>query len=291
MENRRLLLLDGATGTELERRGAPCSLPLWSASSLIEDPGLVADIHAAYARSGAQVLTANTFRTQRRSLSRGGMDPDLAAELTQKAVDLAREGSLLSPDRECFVLGSAAPLEDCFQPERVPEDRALEIEHGEHARHLRNAGVDGILVETMNTLREAVAATRAARATGLPTLVSFTCGARAQLLSGEPLAASLATVIREGAEAVMVNCLPASDVGICLQDLRNTQRPFGAYPNLGAPGGTPDEPRSAPCSPVELGRYAQSWIASGATLVGGCCGTTPDHIAALANSRRTKFER
>ena len=122
------------------------------------------------------------------------------------------------------MVGSAPPLEDCYEPERVPAATALAAEHAEHARHLAAAGVDAILIETMNTIREAVAAARAARARRLPFLVSFVCWRGATLLGGEPLDAALAAAAAEGAEAVLVNCLPVSNAAACLPALRAAGR-------------------------------------------------------------------
>ena len=184
-----VLLLDGATGTELERRGVRASLPLWSAHALVHDPESVRRVHSDYVAAGADLLTANTFRTQRRTLARDGLG-ERAAELTARAVSLAR---IAAGDRAA-VLGSAPPLEDCFSPERVPDTDALAREHAEHARNLATAGADGVLVETMNTVREAAAAARAARDVGLPVLVSFTCWEGAHLLSREPLAEAIEAV-------------------------------------------------------------------------------------------------
>jgi S-methylmethionine-dependent homocysteine/selenocysteine methylase len=263
------LVLDGATGTELERLGIPSELPLWSARALIEFPEAVLGIHRAYAAAGAQALTANTFRTQRRTLEKAGR-PDRAGELTNRAVTLAREAASESGS---FVLGSAPPLEDCFHPERVPEDATLVQEHGEHARNLAAAGVDAVLVETMNAIREAVAAVRAARDCGTPVLASFVCRGGARLLSGEPLDEAVGAVADLGSLAVGVNCLPAAAVPACLGVLQRAEPPFLVYANLIGPG----EERS----PEEYARLAESWIEAGARIVGGCCGTRPDHIRAL----------
>ena len=117
------LLLDGATGTELERRGAKSALPLWSAHALLHDPALVGRIHADYVEAGAELLTANTFRTQRRTLERDGVG-ERAAALTARAVALARAAAA-GGDRPVHVLGSAPPLEDCFRPDLVPDDDSL----------------------------------------------------------------------------------------------------------------------------------------------------------------------
>lgn len=280
------LLLDGATGTELERRGAPASLPLWSAHALVHEPELVRRIHADYVAAGAELLTANTFRTQRRTLARGGLG-DRAAELTALAVSLARNAG---GDRAA-VLGSAPPLEDCFSPERVPDDDALAREHAEHARNLAEAGADGVLAETMNTVREAAVAARAARAAGLPVLVSFTCWEGARLLSREPLEDAIEAVRGAGPAAVLVNCLPPANVAACLRVLAASGLPFGVYPNLGAPVASPDDDAVVAHrdehTPAELALRAREWIAAGAHIVGGCCGTTPRHVTALAQIERS----
>jgi S-methylmethionine-dependent homocysteine/selenocysteine methylase len=283
----RALVLDGATGTELERRDAPTSLPLWSAHALVHAPDLVAAIHADYAAAGADILTANTFRTQRRTLARGGWG-NRAGELTSLAVELARRAAdRAAGRRRVHVVGSAPTLEDCYRPDLVPDDAALRREHGEHAEHLAEAGVDAILVETMNSTREAVAALGAARATGLPALVSFVCWDGAHLLSGEPLRDGLAAALPEMPAAVLVNCLPPSNVAACLPVLRDSTLPFGVYPNLGAPVNEAGPKRSEECEPAAFAELAARWRAAGARILGGCCGTTPAHIHALAQRLRS----
>jgi S-methylmethionine-dependent homocysteine/selenocysteine methylase len=276
------LVFDGALGTELERRGVRSELPLWSSHALLEAPAAVRQLHREYLEAGAEALTAGTFRTQRRTLARAGIG-DRARELTARAVALAREAA---DGRPVIVLGSAPPLEDCYRPDLVPDAEALAREHAEHARNLAEAGADAILAETHNCVREAVAAVQAARAAGLPVIASFACGAGARLLSGEPLAAALAAVAPLGSAAVGVNCLPPSQVPACLPALAASGLPFGVQANLGAPGAAPGDPRSEDCSPAAYALHARRWIEAGARFVGGCCGTTPDHIRALASQIR-----
>jgi S-methylmethionine-dependent homocysteine/selenocysteine methylase len=275
-----VVLLDGATGTELERRGIPTALPLWSASALLGHTDVLERIHADYAAAGAEVITANTFRTQRRTLARGGL-AERAAELTRTAVRLARAGAHAGGSR-VFVVGSAPPLEDCYRPDLVPGAGDLAREHALHARNLADAGVDAILVEAMNSEREAVAATRAARAEGLAALASFICWNGATLLSGEPLESAARAVRDAGACAVLVNCLPPSNVPACLPALSRAGLPFGAYANLGKPDDASGFERSEDCPPEEFAGHAARWVAAGARIVGGCCGTTPAHIRAIA---------
>ena len=294
LEQSKPMLLDGAMGTELERRGAPCALPLWSARALLDDPGLVSQIHADYVAAGAEILTANTFRAQRRTLAQGGLgtepgaEPgavpaDRAAELTRVAVRLAREAAENArPVRTIWIAGSAPPLEDCYRPDLVPSERELEREHAEHAENLAAAGVDAILVETMNSTREALAATRAARATGLPVLVSFVCGNDATLLSGEPLLDAAREIAREQPAALLVNCLPVSQVAACLSVLRSTGLPYGVYPNLiGPPSPSWKESAAAEMTVTAFATLASDWMRTGIDLIGGCCGTNPNTIRAL----------
>jgi len=275
--------LDGATGTELEARGVESALPLWSAHALLQAPDQVRAVHASYVDAGAEMLTANTFRTQHRTLARAGL-AERAGELTSLALELAREAA---GKRPIFVAGSASPLEDCYHPERVAEEPALQSEHRAHARNLARAGADVILVESMNCTREAVAAAAAAAETGLPFLVSFICADQpdrlSRLLSGEPLCEAIDAVAPHGPAAVLINCLPASAVPACLPALRNSGLAFGVYANLGAP--TPMGGRSEECSPAEYAQHGRDWLRAGASVVGGCCGTTPAHIRALASTR------
>ncbi len=279
LQEPRPLLLDGATGTELQRRGMPLKLPLWSAQALQDRPQLLQAIHRDYLQAGAEVITANTFRTHAHNLAPAGL-ANQAAELTALAVHLARE---VAQD-QAWVVGSQAPVEDCYHPERVPPQDQLRRAHEQMARHLAQAGVDAILVETQNTLREALAATQAALQTGLPVLVSFVCDTGARLLSGEPLQEAAEAVVELGVVAVLVNCVPAPWVGKCLEVLREVcpeEVSWGAYANTGQMVAPDRWVATQARNPQHYARLAQRWLELGARLLGGCCGTTPEHIAQL----------
>jgi len=276
LAERAPILLDGAFGTELERRGVACGLPLWSTHALLEAPDVALAIHRDYAAAGAEVLTAGSFRTQRRCLERAGL-ADRARALTADAVRLARRGAQAA-GADCWIAGSAPPLEDCYRPERAPADADAEREHAEHCEHLALAGADLIAVESHNNAREAVAAARAAAATKLPFWVSFICGADARLLSGEPLADAVARVADVGAALVGVNCLPPSAVPASLAVLAQAEVDFSVYANLGEPRG---DGRSEDRTPVAFAREAVDWWRAGARMLGGCCGTQPSHVRAV----------
>jgi len=271
-------LLDGATGTELERRGVRTSLPLWSAAAVREAPDLLLQIHTEYVAAGADILTACTFRTSRYTLSKLGRS-DEAQALSLEAVELARRACITS-SRRVLIAGSIAPLEDCYHPERTQPLPVLEREHAAHAEALAAAGVDLLLVETMPTAIEAISAARAASRTGVPFAVSLLPGPDATLFDGTALADAAGRVARESPALMCVNCGPVSWCDAALETLARTGIPFGLYANSGTPdrsfGGTP-----APLDVLRYAEQASSWFHRGARVVGGCCGTTPAHIAAL----------
>jgi S-methylmethionine-dependent homocysteine/selenocysteine methylase len=275
------VLLNAATGTELQRRGADTRLPLWSARALVESPALVSAIHKDEVAAGAEVLTANTFRTHRRTLEKAGLG-GRSRELTLLAVRLAREAAE-GGGREVFVAGSLSPLEDCYRPDLVPEDEALEREHRDQAESLATAGVDAILLETHNTVRELVAAARAAKATGLPYIASMVTDGAGRLLSGEPIEDAVRALERFDPDALSINCVPAARLSADLARLAAAapDRPLGAYGNLGLPADDFGWSFTEELSPELYADHARKWVAIGARLVGGCCGTTPAHTAAL----------
>jgi S-methylmethionine-dependent homocysteine/selenocysteine methylase len=275
------LLLDAAMGTELQRRETSTALPLWSAQALVGDPELVWTIHGDEVAAGADILTANTFRTHARTLGKAGLAAR-SGELSALAVRLAHQAAA-APGREVFVAGSLSPLEDCYRPDLVPDDEALEREHGAQARFLAEAGVDLILAETHNTLREAVAAVRAAKAAGVPVVISVVTDGAGKLLSGEGIASAGAALAALEPDAIGINCVAAKRLAgdLALLAAALPGRPLAAYGNLGLPAEGPGWSFTEELEPEDYAREAQKWIELGARIVGGCCGTTPAHTRAL----------
>lgn len=259
-------------GSELERRGLELDLPLWSARALAEAPELVEEIHRENVQAGADILTANTFRSTRTALDESG-NAERAEELTRDAVRLARDAAK-EAGRSILVAGSVAPLFDCYRPDLVPEDatRMTEI-HGEHVGNLVSARVDLLLLETLGTRREALAAGLAAAASSLPFVVSFVTDGGGRLISGEDLVESAEALWDRSAVAVCLNCVSSRGIGDDLARLARiaSGRAFGAYANILSEGNTPEA----------YAKRAEEWIDLGARIVGGCCGTTPAHTAAL----------
>ena len=277
------LLLDGGLGSELDRRGVDVGLPLWSAGALLQDPAALLAVHREYAEAGADVIATDTFRTQQRTLDKAGVT-ESAADLTAIAVSVARAAVTVAGS-PAFIAGSMGPLEDCYQPGLVPDAATLEREHTEGAQLLAAAGVDLIMVETINTGREAVAAARAALATELPVLVSLVCDAQGKMLSGDDpgkVAASLAGI---GVDGVLINCAPAPDLLRGLRRIADACESAGVatggYGNVGHADEEGGWVNTDAVDPKAYARHAATWLDAGARLIGSCCGTTPDHTRAL----------
>lgn len=282
----RLLLLDGATGTELHRRGVDTGLPLWSANAFLSKHGedILQQVHCDYLQAGANILTANTFRTHRRALASSG-NQDRALHFTRRAVEIARAAIRETPGgQERFVAGSISPLEDCYRPDLVPPDAECRTEHSERVHHLIESGVDLILIETMNSIREASIAARLAVITGTPVIVSFVCDGHGRILSGETLTEAARQLRPLSPAALGVNCGPAPLLLRPLEELRaacGADTPLIAYGNIGYADSQQGWVNTDAESPDAYGRYARDWPAQ---IIGGCCGTTPAHIVEL---RRT----
>jgi len=276
------VILDGAMGTELQRRGVETRLPLWSSWALLEAPETVQAIHREYLEAGADIITTNTFRTHRRSLAEEGIG-GRAKELTRIAVELA-QSAREEASAEALVAGSIAPLEDCYHPERVPPMDRLKEEHAEIADNLAAAGADLLLVETMGTLEELGAAVEAARRTGLPVMASVIPVEGAKLIGGQPLDGVLDLFESQLPVVLMVNCANHRVITEALDHLSQSRAPIplGGYATTGTPEGEMGWSFRDEVSPEAYAGKAREWVRLGACVVGGCCGTTPSHIRKLA---------
>lgn len=261
-------VLDGPVGTELLRRGVPTPLPGWSAHALETHPEIVSEIHRDYALAGATVHTTNTFRTRPKHFA------DTWADLARRAVACCRSAVPASHR----VAGSVAPIEDCYRPDLSPANSF--DAHRALAEVLADAGCDVLLCETFPNPNEAIDAARACVETGLETWLALTPGPMADLMTPEDVDAVAAKATAIGVRGLLVNCLPVPEVERFLAALSGHGVAFGAYPN----SGTVDDVngwKTTPFAPEPFADEAARWIAAGATLIGSCCGTGPQHTRAL----------
>jgi len=264
----KITLLDGPVGTELIARGHPCPPPAWSAAAIKSAPTAIAEIHTAYAHAGAKVHTTNTFRTRPEAVGAHWKD------LAKQAVDLAKK----SVPHHHKIAGAIAPLADCYRPDLSPKHPRSA--HQALAQVLAEQQVDILLCETFPHVGEALEATSAAIETGIETWVSFTAGPNGDLLTPECVRSGAEQAVKLGATAILVNCIPASQTERFLLAISDLGVPFGAYANAGHPdeglGWIPSLD-----GPKRYADQAETWVELGATLLGSCCGTGPQHIHAL----------
>lgn len=272
-----VIIRDGAAGTELQKRGIRTELPLWSARALIEDPKLVQALHADYINAGAEIITTVTFRTQRSVLDKAGLG-DKTEYYTKLACKCAQD-AVKNSGKEIFIAGSMAPLEDCYEPSLVPDNLTLSKIHSEHARALVDGGADFIHIETMNSIREAKIAAKAAKNAGAEIVVSFVCNEKG-LLSGESIQNAVTELSQVKPLAIGINCCRPWIVDKILRNLLNyTTIPVIVYANgEGFPHDDYGWKFRGNMSPLRYAGYAKKWVEQGVQIIGGCCGTSPEYI-------------
>ncbi len=257
----------------------------------LSDPGLILSIHEEYLQSGAEIIETNTFGANRFRLARHGLAGKVA-EINAAGVRLARQAVEHLKEKqagEAWVAGSVGPLGVRLEPlgkTSLDEARAA---FAEQISALAGAGADMLIIETMPALNEAREALTAARemAPDLPVLAMVTVDDESNCLDGSSPEQAAARLTEWGAGAVGVNCStgPAT-VLTAIECMRKaTTLPLAAMPNAGMPRAV--EGRNIYlCSPEYMASFARKAIAAGAQFVGGCCGTTPNHIRAMRSAMR-----
>jgi homocysteine S-methyltransferase len=285
----RPVLADGAMGTVLYARGIFINRCYDELN--LSDPNLILSIHEEYLQAGAELLETNTFGANRFRLARHGLAGKVA-EINAAGVSIARQAIERFKDKQAgtaWVSGSVGPLGVRLEPlgkTGLDEARAA---FAEQIRVLAEAGVDMLSIETMPALNEAREALAAAReiAPGLPVLVMVTVDDESNCLDGSSPAQAAALLTEWGAGAIGVNCSTGpTSVLTAIEAMRPvTSLPLAAMPNAGMPRAV--EGRNIYlCSPEYMASFARKAIHAGVQIVGGCCGTTPNHIRAMRSAMR-----
>jgi methionine synthase I (cobalamin-dependent) len=270
------VVADGAWGTELQRLGLEPGAPadLWN----LTEPDRVRAVAASYVEAGSRVILTNTFRANRIALSGHGA-ADKTAEINRAGVRISREAA----NGGVAVFASVGPTGKLLMSGDVTEAE-LRAAFEEQAHALAGAGPDAILLETFADLTEVTVALEAARSTGLPVIVSFVFdsgrnGDRTMMgVTPEKAAQAMEAA---GASAVGANCGRGISgyVEICSRMRAATSLPIWIKPNAGIPEITNGK-ASYRTSPEEFAARVPDLVRAGATFVGGCCGSTPEFIAA-----------
>ena len=276
------ILMDGATGTEIERRGVPQLDNAWYGGGALSHPDILRAVHEDYLRLGAEIIISNNFATHYYALRDAG-EADRFEAYNRRGVELAIEARDNMQKPNALVAagisywswsGNHPALEDL----KTATERQVEI--------LAAAGADLFLLEMMIDIDKMLILLDAAQSTGLPVWVGFTCEPDAQgivcLRNGEPLSDALAAIADRQVDLVNIMHTEVGDIDACIEALRSSwSGPVGVYAHSGKFSGDRIIFDST-ISPAEYCTAARSWIDRGVNVVGGCCGIQPRHIEQLA---------
>ncbi len=294
LEKKEVIVLDGAIGTEILRRNVS-----WADHQVINYPSVIRSIHEDYIKAGADLITTNTFQLAKRSFLNHFKDLEHmrhigARGLEQRADELLRAAVKLTIEarqrvggkRPVAIAGSITTLEWCFRPDLSPSPDQAKQEYIEIAQAFKESGADLILLETVNNVSEAVAAMQAFCEVEIPAWISFVCDSAGKLFSGETLAQAVTALEPLSPGAILLNCAPPTDITAGLKQLTERSKvAVGGYAHIGR-FDPPEWYFTDEYPPQKYLDVCRQWVAMGATVVGGCCGTTPDHIAVLTRSLR-----
>jgi homocysteine S-methyltransferase len=285
LDGQEVVILDGAMGTELERRGAPMDAVAWDAAALATHPDLVREVHEEYIEAGADVITTNTFATARHVLEPAGMG-DQFRLFNSRAVTLAREARENVAEGPVYIAGSISTMSARIDQSYKPRAGVARDNYQVQAEILAESGVDLIVLEMLRDLEHSSYAVEAAVATGLPVWLGFSCkttdDGTVMLLEGnDTLAEALAHLPPLGASLVAIMHTLTEDTPPALREVNSHwSGPVGAYPHSGK-FIMPNWQFVDIISPEDFTKLAQGWMEMGVRLIGGCCGIGPEHIRLL----------
>ena len=278
LRTRPVILLDGAMGTELDKKGL-----MGRGRANLESPDAVLEIHQAYSQSGCDVLTTNTLTMNRIYIETHNVDVSVE-QVNRAGAQLADRATCCSQ----YVLGNMSATGQLLQPYGTYTETQFCEAFREQAGILADAGVDGFLIETMYDLREAVVALHACKeVSSLPAIVSIafqTEDKGGRTMMGDTAEQCARQLTEAGADVVGANCgdLDPTQTAVVVGFLKDaTDLPILAQPNAGRPRLVGDK-TVFDMTPGPFAEGIAKCIAAGARIVGGCCGTSPAHIRAVA---------
>ncbi len=288
----RPALLDGGMGRELRARGVPIANTIWSANALLVAKDTVLQVHKDFIEAGADIITANTYGIIRSALKKEGIE-DKFAELNRLAGKLAIQASRSAEDGAA-VAASLPPLRGSYRPDLVGAAEELVPLYREQCE-LLEPYCDLFLCETMSSGDEALAAATAACDFGKPVWVSWTLAedGSGRLRSGETIAEAAGKIAHLPVSGCLANCCAPEAIDAAMPQLAALKQGIaGGYANTFKPvpkdwkldGAKPGDgllPTRDDLDPDRYAAHGQRWLAAGARVIGGCCGTGPKHIARL----------
>ena len=295
LHNKEILLLDGGVSTEIRRRGVALDKNVWSGLTTKTNPDEVRQVHADYIQAGAQIITANTYSTARHVLESINLGHE-SKLLNFKSVQLAQQARDDVAEEEVFIAGSMSSMPPLTSHREVAIDGQVESSYQELAEVLADAGVDLIIAEMMRDIENAGMVIKAAVSTGLPVLIGFSAmmaenGVDVRSLrwkntddttSAHDFGEMVETLKPLGGLAAGIMHTRVEDIGPALEVLKqHWSGPLLAYAETGKLI-LPDWRYEQVSSPEDYAAEIEGWIQNyGVQIVGGCCGTGPEHIRVL----------
>lgn len=284
----RTIVIDGGTGAELQRRGVPVDPICWHALAALSHHSELVSAHVDFINAGAKVITTNTFSTHRFLMQAAGHAHDYA-RATEASVAAARRARTETgiPVR---IAGSMSCMPPAFDTANYPDDKTARASYIEHAHMLADLGVDIIALEMIQDLRHGGWALDAATATGLPVWLGIACRAGADSsdvvcfdFPDSKLEDLLSGLLDRKPQLLNIMHTPIDVVASAFACIRRQWNgPIGVYPEVGS-FDVVNRRRTTRISPSEFAQAAGDWIELGANVIGGCCGATPSHVAALTD--------
>ncbi len=285
-----IVILDGGTGSELQRRGIAMDEDAWSGVAASTHKGLLREIHADYIRAGAEIITTNTFGSSRFVLEAAGLGDEFR-KINSLAIEAALEARDLVAQDPVAIAGSISCLPPRFDVSAYPDEQTELDAYRELAEILVEGGVDLIVLEMMEDTHHARMAAEAAFTVGLPVWLGVSCqfAGDSETLVGfdfpdTPLSEPLDALLPLNIDVVNIMHTDPEAIRPALQEVQSSwPGPVGVYPELGD-FSAPNWNFTNLMTPTQLAEHATQWVTQGARLLGGCCGTTPDHIRALRDA-------
>ncbi len=278
------ILIDGATGTEVEHRGVPQLQHAWNGGAALSHPEIVQSVHEDYIRCGARVIISNTFATHANALEDAGVDHNFEA-YNRRGVEIACAARDSLDAREVLVAGGISYWSWSGNKPPIPRLRSKAIEQ---ASIMKDAGADFLMLEMMIDVDRMMAVLEAACSTGLPVWVGYTCKVADDgsivLRNGEPLEEAIAAM--NSYKVDVVNIMH-TDVAIITQCLDGLAKVYTGLTGVYAHSGTAENHAwdfDGVIAPAGYQRYVDDWVKQDINFVGGCCGIGVEHMKLLSRS-------
>ena len=277
-----VLVSDGATGTNLQQNGLPvgAAAEAW----VLDNPEAIRDLNRAFIEAGSDILLTCTFGGTKLRLFASNLE-DQFETINRKAVEITRQAA---QGQDVLVAGSIGPTGHMLAPLGTVSAEEAEENYWEQARVLIESGVDLVVVETQFDINEALAAIRGVRAVdpAIPLVCSFSYDRGTRTMMGVKPDDMAAQIGGEQVNVLGINCgRSLSDNLEALTRLNAvTEKPIWFKPNAGLPETDDEGKPTYSVSPEEIGALVPAWLEAGARIVGGCCGTSPAHLAAIARA-------